>query len=267
MLDRLAPGSRRFLFHLNLTFTARLPGKREVLCRELERKGIEVWNGLVSDTTRRTIQRRCRELRLASTLASQEGDPDELLIVKTDLNYGGSYERRLTAEERERLGLPEPSAHIRGPGDYRVIPRREVDNELWSDPGLVIERYIQNSRRSYFRAYVLGDRLVISEAVSPRHIKKMEVGLPRRNAFIPLRDLKNLREPVMDWVAPSLLRTLLTFLEGFGLAFGALDLVEDDGGQAFIIDVNPTPYWGTEVYGELLDFLAPGLHPSPVRKS
>jgi hypothetical protein len=257
ILARVPTASRRFLFHLNLSRTLRFPVERAELCRLLKLRGVEVWNEKVVDVTRRALHSCCCAAGLTSLAAERDGDPAEILIVKTDLNYGGKTERLLSARDRQRLGIPELSPHVQGPLEYRVLPRREIPEELWSDPALVMERYVRNSRYSFFRAYRCGGSLVVSEAINPEPIQKMRVGLERWNTFIRLAAPLAATSPPPE-VPRGLFRTLLTFLAAFSLDFGALDLVMDDAGQAFVIDVNPTPYWGREIYADLLGSLREG---------
>ena len=47
--------------------------------------------------------------------------------------------------------------------------------------------------------------------------------------------------------------------EAFSLEFGALDIVVDQDSCPYVIDVNPTPGWGLEKQGEILDFLRDGF--------
>lgn len=254
LLERLPAETTLFAFHLNLTVTGRFPRDRHRLVGALAARGIRLVNAGVTDTTRRAIQDRCVRLGLATARVAPDGEPDELLIVKTDFNYGGQSERRLQPEERERLGIARPSSAIQGPEDYRVLPRREVPHEIWSDRSVVVERYVRNRRSVTYRLYLLGERLVVSEVRCPDLINRLVPGLERRSAHVTL-DTPPEALAERHGFPEEVLRQAVPFIRSIGLDFGTLDVLSDDRGRCYVVDVNPTPYWGDEVHDDILEHL------------
>jgi hypothetical protein len=57
----------------------------------------------------------------------------------------------------------------------------------------------------------------------------------------------------------ALLSTVGTFVDNFQLDFGALDVVESETGDYYVVDVNKTPFWGDERQPGLLEHLRLGL--------
>jgi hypothetical protein len=239
---RLPPNASRFAFHLNCTQTGRFPLCRADLIIALEQRGLQVLNGGVTDISKRHIQERCRRLGLLTTRASPDGDPDETIIVKTNLNFGGNSEWALSEQDRSLLGIDPGSDIIWKPEHYRLLPRREVDPAWWSDPRLICERYVRNATNHCYRAYLLRDYLALCRLVNPEEIKKMDRSRLDHLWMITLPHLP-------PDGPPRLLHDLVLFIREFGLDFGTVDLVEDDQGRPYIIDVNTTPGYNYPVPG------------------
>lgn len=259
VLRRLDRDATAFAFHLDLTRSARLPLDRPVLLRRLAGAAVGSINGAVVDISKRLVHRCCRRAGLASAAAPRHGDPDELLIVKTDYNYQGRKERLLTAEQRRRIGYPEIPAQLLAdrPFSYRVVARREVGDDIFSSPHLVVERYVTNRDHRFHRIYLAGPSLVVSAVIDASVLKKMPVGIARESYFF------DLDQPLEDQPVPARIHraavTAARFARAARLDFGALDLVSDDTGGMFVIDVNTTPYWGDGGHPDLLAHLAGGL--------
>ncbi|WDQ17786.1 hypothetical protein [Rhodopirellula sp. P2] len=257
VLARLRPDTSDFLVHLNLSRQALFPRQRSELFEALEKKGIRTWNANVNDMTKRFVQSECQRLGLPTTAATRDGDPEEKLILKSDCNHGGRNERRLDLETRRRLGLPPESAVIDGSLDYPVMKRSELTDQ-WDDPGLVAERLIENSQGVYYRAYAIEGRLVISRFVppNPEHpIQRIEGAKARRN-FLYEDYTSFVGASESDDALPARLKSVVaSFLIGIPLDFGALDVVEDNEGNFYIIDLNITPYWGVPGQPKMTRFL------------
>lgn len=257
VLDRLPPDTTDFLPHINLSRQALFPRRRSELFEALQKKGIRTWNANVTDMTKRFVQSECRRLGLPTTAATRGGDPDEKLILKSDCNHGGRNERRLDLETRRRLELPPESTLIDGSLDYPVMKRSELTDQ-WDDPGLVVERLIENSQGIYYRAYAIDRRLVISRFVAPNsdnRIQRIEDAKARRNFLY--RDYTQLvgASDSGDALPARLKSDVASFLVGIQLDFGALDVVEDNEGNFYIIDLNITPYWGKPGQRKMTRFL------------
>jgi hypothetical protein len=238
-----------FIFHINLTQTAQIPRGRNELCAHLSNRGVKVVNERLVDISKRTVQQTCEELSLKTTLAPRSGPPGEMLIVKTDLNYGGLTERELTPAERLRLNIN----HVVSPDTqaYNILPRAEVRSNIWESPEYVVERFIQNSANFFYRVHLFRKHVVVSRVVDNAPLKKFPAGLNRDDRYFVT--------PADE--SSKLLKDVIRFSERIGLDFGALDVVQDDEENFYIIDVNSTPWWGEveECDQELIRFLAAGL--------
>jgi hypothetical protein len=235
--------AKRFVFHLNCTLTGHFPPSRVPLISALAARGIAVVNADATDISKRTIQRTCLDSGLTSVLADPDGPLDELVIVKTNFNYGGASERELSAPERRLLGIPEPSALIQEPQDYKVLPRREVDPSWWDDPSLTVERYIENRDNRCYRAYCFYHQVALCEVVNRDRIKKMAGSAIRRVWMFATENALGDDYPV------PVVEALLRFRRRFPLDFGTIDVMEDGNALPYIVDVNTTPYYGVQVPG------------------
>lgn len=251
-----------FAFHLNLTRTDRIPAGRARLIAALRQRGVAIVNAGIADISKREVQRACGAAALPCAAAPRAGDPSEWLIVKTDLNDAGGPERRLSPSDRERLDLPPlpPQPPAADDGAYRRLQRRDIDPEVWDSPDLIVERWIANARDIFFRVYVARAHIILCRAEDPACFKKMRGGIPRTAWFLDTAraTIVHGTEPppthVIDAVAR--LRSVLR------VDFGAIDVLEDERGRCYIIDVNTTPYWGGDGHANLASvttFLASGL--------
>ena len=248
VLARLPADARQFLFHLNLTDTGRCPLDRAQLIAGLRERGVRVLNGRVTDISKRRVQALCRRLGLGTTLAGAEGDPEEMLIVKSDRNYGGMTEAELDAAERGVVGLAVEDPDVPGPSDYRKARRREIDPALFRLPGIIVERYVENRHDFIFRAFVARDRLVMSRDTIQGVVKKMTSGLERVDWYLRLAAALGAPDAPAEAIGggsppAQIVEDVSRFVVAFGLDYGALDIVVDDAGAAYIVDANDTPHW------------------------
>ena len=248
-----------FVFHVNLTDTSSTPRRRNLLCRELHARGVEVINGNATDISKRRVQSACRALGLPAVAAVQDADPNELLIVKTDRNCNGIGEAMASAEEACRLGLQDPALGVER-FEYRILPRKDVGRDVWDCKSLVVERYISNSQDLLYTAYMFLDRMVISLVTDPEPLKKMPAGIPRINWFYTLPGMQ-MRGGDAAPPPRKLLEDAVTFRSALGLDLCVLDIVPDDEGGFYIVDVNTTPFFRDTGQPELLRFLASALTP------
>jgi hypothetical protein len=236
---RLPATVRGFLFHIDVTETGKFPLDRARLIEELRARSIRVLNAQVTNIAKRTVHAVVRQLALPCALAPREGDERELLIVKTDRNYGGRNERWLSRRDRRLLGLADGSADIRGAFDYKLVSRADVPSPWWDDPDLVVERFITNRDHRLHRVHVVLNHFAFWSGVSPLPIKKIRDCSDTHEHFLRRGQL----EPGLP---PALLRTAYDFAEAFSLDYGALDLIADEAGRYYVIDANSTPWRGTE---------------------
>jgi len=210
---------------------------------ELRRRDVDVWNAFVTDISKRRVQQVCRGAGLPCAATTKEGDPDELVIVKSNANFGSKSERALSRREREKLHIQEPQALFRSELAYLVAPRRDVPDGLWQDEGLAIERYIHNAEHLFYRLRFVFDTWVISEVINPHYIKKME-NCTSQKTFLVDRWDRSSRLP------DGLMTIAARFIDAFRLDFGALDVTLDDRGDFYVVDANPTPGLTTLLPGQ-----------------
>jgi hypothetical protein len=239
VLAQLPPRTEAFLFQINLSRTARFPAGRQALVAELAARGVRVLNRSLTDIRKHTLHRLLRAAGLPSPAAGRRGRTDELLIVKTDFNYGGMCERLLTPAQRRRLGLSPRPIGLEDWADYRILPRGKMLDDWWHDETLVVERYIDNPRGEFFRVCVLGESVMVVKAYNECPIKKLNDDPRDENFLIARSRLPHLGDN--GFLSPDLLATIDRFLAAAGLDFGALDIVHD-GRRFFIVDLNATPY-------------------------
>jgi len=258
LLERLPFMPERFLFNVALTDLRNVPLRRGELVARLRERGAWVINEGVTDVSKRAVQDHCERIGLPTTRATREGSPDELVVVKTDWNCAGSGENLLDHEQRARIGLSDTPTAAWTP-DYPVIPRREVAEEVWASADFFVERYVANAGDVCYRTYRFGDRLVVSRAVDAEPLKRMPEGIPREDFFFSLTG----GDPVLveadgDDTPLELAREVAHFCRTLRLDYGALDVVLDDEGRHYIVDVNNTPVWGDTGHLDIVEFLAAG---------
>lgn len=264
--ERVCESATAVCFQINVSVRGRLPLRiRELTDRFVER-GVYVVNGLAQDTRKSALHAHLEAIGLPSLRAAPSGSADELLFVKTDLNYGGELERWLWPEYLAAAGLaPLISADIRGAYDYRAAERGRLQEGIWTDPSLVVERYVGNAENSFYRVYFSGRQVIIVKAFAPGIVKKLSCD-PRDTNF--MTDLESLRAGTDDLpISAALKRDVATFLEHTPVEFGCIDFVHDGHDAHYVVDLNPTPYDGAQVpTGELYDFLRWGITSPPRRK-
>ena len=245
VLDRLPHGPGTFAFHLNCTRTGRFPQQRAKLIEALEARCVRVLNGSVTDISKRHVHRACTAVGLPTLEAPRHGDPAELLIVKTDLNFGGDSEWALSSQEREALGIGTGSDIIWTPSHYRVLPRADIDAAWWADDRLVIERFAANRRHCWYRAYLFLGWMALCELENPNEIKKVGDSRVVRTILVRPNDAV----PGDRAELAGLVDQLSTVARALTLDVGTVDVVMDDAGRHYVIDVNSTPAYNYPIPG------------------
>ncbi|MFG1610295.1 hypothetical protein [Actinoplanes sp. NPDC049265] len=259
VLSRLPENCADFFFHVNLTYSARIPLGRRELVVELRSRGITVWNAEMHDMSKRTVQEICARAGVPPVSAPVHGDPGELLVVKTNCNYHGVRENELTVRQRSMLGYESPSRMPpdRAAAEYRVTRRDQIAPEVWNSPHWVVERYVTNAADRFHRVYLAGRSLVVSRVFDASVFKKMPVGIERESWFLPTAEAASRAGVPADvgQVAAIAARVARTAR----IDYGAFDVVGDDDGGFYLIDINTTPSWGDGGHPDLLAFLGQGL--------
>jgi hypothetical protein len=231
-----------FIFHIDCTLTARFPIHRVELLHALVSQGVVLLNSDVTDISKRALHRACRSCSLPCPIAMVDGAPDDLLIVKSNLNCGGTAELELQPQEREFTT------------GYPVLRRSEVPQSWWSDDLFVIEHFIENRDQAWLCLYVLGNRAVLSRAINPNRIKKVAPWLPNENwCFMFDGRFDGCPSEYL-----SAVQSCRSICKVMGLEFGSFDIMYDDVGTFYVVDANSTPYWSI-FQNELVDYLRCGL--------
>ncbi len=256
VLTNVPEDTAAFLFHINCTRTHNFPVERSALIQGLTVRGIRVLNGGATDISKAFIQARCQALGLPSVHTSPaEGEPEDRIMVKSNLNYGGANEWALTQEERDILGVGAGSTMIYEPNHYLVMPRREVQPEWWMDGQLVCERFVGNPEGRWLRGFIFENRVVLCEMESQEDVKKVGASRLLRSWMMTLDLEESFPE---DPVAARTVRDMARLAADLGLNFGAIDAMVDANGTPYVIDVNTTPAYYSPAPG-LADHLRGGL--------
>lgn len=262
--DRICESCSTVCFQINLSVRSQLPLSIGELTDRFRKRGVYVVNGVVQDIRKSALHAHLEAIGLPSLKASPGGAADEILFVKTDLNYGGDLERWLPAENIAAGGFDHLISQEVGAYHYRTVERRMLQMELWTNPAIVVERYVTNSEDSFFRVYFSGKQIVIVKAFAPRIIKKLS-GDPRDTNYVT--DLDHLKAGTDNLeINASLKRDVATFVENTPVEFGAIDIVHDGRDNYYVIDLNLTPWAGTSTHDPFLtNFLRMGIM-NPTRR-
>jgi hypothetical protein len=248
LVSAVPASARGVLVHLNASTTRGFIADPEGLRAKLAQRGQRVLNLDADDVRKSTLHAQCEALGLASVRATAVGPEDERVIVKTVLNYGGGPERGLRDRWGERAASLTSGIHetMQGSKDYIVCRRDQVPASTWSDPSLVVERFVENPEGLIFRAYQVGPAAVVSAVWVAGDIKKLSVGIRRRlNYFFWTVDSgETVAMGPTTAQAREVARVTREIAGAMHFDFVAADCVMDSGGTIYITDVNKTPYWG-----------------------
>ncbi len=244
VLAALPRGCRLVLPALNLTEPWRvLPAVTE-LRAALEQRGIRLLNAWVEDQGKHHLQARLRRLGLPSAEATADGDPDEPLLVKSELNSGALVERRLSPAQRAALGLAPVAERVPTRDAYPQLPRRQIPPDWFADPALMIERFVQRQDRLCFRLFQAGRHGFLISRRSERPVAR--TANAEMAATYPLTSGPTGWQTTVAMPAylPALLAAAWQVTQDSGLDVGALDIVVSDAGLPYVVDLNVTPFHG-----------------------
>ena len=263
--DRVCDSVTAVCFQVNLSVRGRLPLRIRDLTNRFVERGVCVVNGLVQDIRKSTLHAHLEAIGLSSLKAAPYGSSDEILFVKTDLNYGGELERWLPLESIAAGGFEHLISPDIGAYYYKTVERGMLQEGIWTDPAIVVEKYVTNAEASFYRVYFSGEQVIIVKAFAPGIIKKLSND-PRDTNFVT--DLEHLKAGTDDLpISTTLKRDVATFVENTPVEFGCIDTVHDGHDKHYIVDLNLTPYAGTRVHDVYLtNFLRLGITSPPQRK-
>lgn len=264
--DRLCDSFTTVCFQINLSVRHRLPMRIRDLTNRFVKRGVYVVNGLVQDIRKSTLHSHLEVIGLSSAKATPSGSADEVLFVKTNLNYGGELERWVPAEDLAAGGLEHLVSNDIGAYHYRTVVRGMIEEGTWTDPSIVVEKYVTNDENSFYRVYFSGGQVIIVKAYSQGTIKKLSND-PRDTNFVT--DLESLKAGTDDLeISETLRHDVATFVEFTPVEFGCIDIVHDGRDHHYIIDLNLTPYAGTRPHDPFLtNFLRMGITDPTRRKA
>src|SRR6266480_7409433 len=171
--DRVSDSFTTVCFQINLSVRGRLPLRIRDLTKRFVERGVYVVNGLVQDIRKSHLHAHLEAIGLSSLKAAQSGSPEEILFVKTDLNYGGELERWLPPASIAACGLEHLISPDIGAYHYKTVQRGMLQEGIWRDPAIVVEKYVTNPEDSFYRVYFSGKQIIIVKAFASGIIKKL----------------------------------------------------------------------------------------------
>src|SRR5262245_41736519 len=167
--------------------------------------------------------------RVSARLVDPGRWPEGPVIVKSNLNYGGLPEERLTGEKLiEALRPLFERGHRKKRLHYRIFDHaREVPPKVWSNSALVVERFLpEREGELYFvRTWTFfGSRGVLTRGGSRHPIVKSAETVVREVLAAPPREL-------------------VEFRARWKMDYGKIDYVVHEG-VPIVLDVNRTPSAG-----------------------
>jgi hypothetical protein len=251
-------------FHIDLTLRRGLPLQVANLSRRLRDQGRFVVNGDLQDISKVALAKHLKSIHLPTCEATRRGPADEALFIKTNLNFGGRKEKTLPSEIIESSNLATLVSREIDSYSYRTLARKDVPDDAWADRALFIERFVTNPADSFVRAYFSGVQIIMVVAYARGPIKKL-AGDPRDTNYVT--NLEHLKGGAEDFaLSDSLKATVCRFVEETPVEFGCIDIVHDDLGRYYIVDLNPTPSGGVGMDHELNEYLRLGITDPDCRK-
>ena len=260
VLRLIPPTIKHFFFHLDITVSSRIPLDRFRLLHALDSRRIMTWNAHPINIGKRFLQTLLLKHGLNSVAVTQCSSYEGPVIVKNNANFGGATERVMSSRLRNDLGLRGICKRELSADKYYVCSKNDVPEEQWKRSDIAIEKYVSNSADLFYRAYICGRALVVSRVYDKSLLKKMPPGIARQNVMLwrTASSERIIAADFDDWA--DIARQARGAAAAMELDFGALDIVCDDGGCAFVVDVNTTPFWGETGRPEIVAFLRVGAY-------
>jgi hypothetical protein len=146
------------------------------------------------------------------------------VVVKSNLNYRGLVEE-MQNERAARARRPLPHPGLKTGGEYRMFDRRDdVPDCVWSDPGLIVERFVPEidpDGHYVHRSWIfMGGRERCTRYIAPHWMVKVTDALSYEPAEVP--------------------EQLRAERERLNFDYGKFDFVIHDG-EPILLDANRTP--------------------------
>jgi hypothetical protein len=184
-----------------------------------------------------------RKRRFSAISLNGPADYHGAVIVKTDLNAGGSPERGIRRETEptllritrqalqliwRNLGWCAPGDRIVSPFKYEIYPAAaRVPADIYREPRLIVEKFVPERRGRWYchrRYFFLADAEVNQLWLGTRPICA--------------NDVDGVTEDITEVPIPPALRD---FRRRFGIDYGKIDYVLGKKGDIIVFDVNKTP--------------------------
>ncbi|MDK2125429.1 hypothetical protein [Parachitinimonas caeni] len=248
---RLTGAGPTVLLHIDISLWGEVIDGMDDFIRLIIGSGGSVWNGRIRDTRKSSMHRVCRRNGLPSTqvLDANQLSPQARVMIKTDVNALGRAEFRLEDTVLQKLGLGNiKRSRVAGMTEYPTMTVAEVPAELWQAPELLIERFVERRDGLFFRVFMAGENCILCEGKSQEIVKRINRDASERRDIRITRSMYG-HEELPSIISPQQQRAFeqaIRFADAFGLDFGSLDLLIDEDNEIYIVDVNPTPYWGDD---------------------
>ena len=220
----------------------------------LEQVGCKVLNRSLYDISKSKIQNALISLDLPALKVDKESlSANEKVMIKSNLNYGGLFERELPVRQRIQLGIDYDFSLVPTFDGYQVMSAKEVPPIFWEHRGISVERFIENDRGSYTRIYKFKNQYVFSQALMPGVIiKKMNHRKHEAHLLVNSYDI----DLVENVEQKNALSTAAAFLQRQNIDLATVDMITNNQGVHYIFDLNHTPYWGKINDHHFIDHLA-----------
>lgn len=242
------------LFQINLSNYAHFFSDTSEPHQLIEESGRNVLNKSLYDISKSTIQETLKLLELPSLQVDKDSvNPNDTVIIKSNLNYGGLFERKLSRKQRENMGITYDFSMVPSFNEYKVLPAKDISNEYWGHNGISIERFIENDSGSYIRIYKFRNKYVFSQAFMPG-VKIKKINHLVHETYV-LVDSSNINS-VENLEYRSALNVAAVLFESQNIDLGTVDIITNNDGTNYIIDLNHTPFWGDTSNHHFIDHLA-----------
>ncbi|MFT4924979.1 MAG: hypothetical protein ACI8WB_001069 [Phenylobacterium sp.] len=234
----LTANIKAVLLQINLSRSEHFPELRSQLISDLQQRGLLVLNQFVGDITKHNLHKMLHAAEVPNVKVPQQGDGDEWLFVKTNLNWGGEIEQSLPTALLPRFSDSSPRT-LQRHNQYYKRQRKNLAPSLWQDDSVVIEKYIDNPEDSFYRVYAFGNAVVVVKAHSKDLVKKISGDDRDCNYFYRRDQIINDKTQL----PVNLQHTIAQFLRNIRLDYFCLDIVHNQT-DYYVIDLNLTPYAG-----------------------
>jgi hypothetical protein len=143
------------LFNVNLSYFGAVTFGNELKIKDFINSDKVVLNEGLYDIRKRNLHKLLDKSGLTSAKAHSDGDPDELLMVKTNLNWGGEKEFIASSSVQDSINFKATKQHLQGHRSYYVKKRKDINPFLWNDNSIVIENIFRIRMTTFYDCIVV----------------------------------------------------------------------------------------------------------------